>query len=190
MHGEVLVGSTVNWGNSKLEVTRRQMNGHITKAELLTRIRADRARWEALLAEIPPAWLTEPGVTGEWSVKDIVAHITWGEHENIGVVRAHAVVGSELWQLSEEERNAAVFAQNRSRPLEDVLSESDQIFQEYLAAVESLSEEELNDPSGFPGISSGWLPWRILYDPTHYEEHGQSIAAWLARRHTSKGKQI
>jgi DinB superfamily len=163
------------------------MNRHITKAELLAMIRAARARWEALLAEIPPEWLTELGVTGEWSVKDVIAHISWGERENIGVVRAHAVVGSELWQLAEDERNAAVFAQNRSRSLEDVLSESEQVFQEYLAGVESLSEEELNDPSGFPGIPSGWRPWRILYDPTHYEEHGRAIQTWLAKRRERKG---
>src|ERR1041385_6081116 len=106
------------------------MNGHITKAELLTRIRADRAKWEVLLAEIPSEWLTEPGVTGEWSVKDIIAHISWGERENIGVVRAHAVVGSELWQLSEDERNAAVFEQNRSRSLEEIVSESSHVFEE------------------------------------------------------------
>ena len=163
------------------------MNGHITKTELLTTIRADRARWEALLAEIPPGWLTEPGVTGEWSVKDVIAHISWGERENIGVVRSHAVIGSELWQLSEEERNAAVFEQNHSRALEDVLSESEQVFQEYLAGVESLSEEELNDPSDFLGIPTGWRPWRILYDPTHYEEHGRAIQIWLAERRERKG---
>jgi hypothetical protein len=163
------------------------MNGQITKAELLTMIRTARAKWERLLAQIPSAWLTEPGVAGEWSIKDIIAHITWGERENIGVVRAHAVVGSELWQLSEDARNAAVFEQNRARSLEEVLSESMRVFEEYMAAVESLTEEELNDPSGFPGTPAGWRPWRMLYDPNHYEEHGQSIAAWLARRRPSEG---
>jgi len=93
------------------------VNEYIAKDELLTMIRTARARRETLLAEIPAAWLTEPGVTGEWSIKDIIAHITWGERENIGVVRAHAVVGSDLWHLSEDERNAAVFEQNRSRGL-------------------------------------------------------------------------
>jgi hypothetical protein len=163
------------------------MNGQITKAELLTMIRSARAKSETLLAEIPLALLTEPGVIGEWSIKDIIAHISWGERENIGVVRAPAMVGSELWQLSEDGRNAAVFEQNRSRSLEEIVSESSQVFEEFLAAVESLSEEELNDPSGFPGMPVGWRPWRILYDPTHYEEHGQSIEAWLARRRTSRG---
>jgi hypothetical protein len=163
------------------------MNGQITKAELHTMIRTARAKWERLFAQIPSTWLAEPGVAGEWSIKDIIAHITWGERENIGVVRAHAVVGSELWQLSEDARNAAVFEQNRAQSLEEVLNESMRVFEEYVAAVESLSEEELNDPNGFPGTSAGWRPWRILYDPNHYEEHGQSIAAWLAQRRPNEG---
>jgi hypothetical protein len=62
-------------------------------------------------------------------------------------VRAHAVVGSELWQLSEDERNAAVFEQNRSRSLEEIVTESSQVFEEFLAAVESLSEGERDDES-------------------------------------------
>ena len=158
------------------------MNGHMNKAELLGMIQADRAHWEALLAGIPEAWLTEPGVEGEWSVKDIVAHIAWGEHESLAVARARALVGSDLWQLSEDERNAAVFEQNRGRDLHDVLSESRQVFQDYLEALGALSEEELNDPSRFRGLPDGWRPWRILYDPTHYHGHAESIRAWLERR--------
>jgi hypothetical protein len=90
------------------------MNDHMPKVQLLDMIQTARADWEALLAGIPEAWMGEPGVAGEWSVKDVVAHIARGERENIGVVHAHAVVGSELWRLSEDERNAAVFEKSLS----------------------------------------------------------------------------
>ncbi|HEY7343619.1 MAG TPA: DinB family protein [Ktedonobacterales bacterium] len=160
------------------------MNGYMTKAQLLEMIQSARAGWEALLAGIPEAWMTEPGVEGEWSIKDIIAHISWGEQENLGVAQAHAVVGSELWQLSEDERNARVFEQNRHRELGDVLAESRQTFRRYLEAVAALSEEDLNDPSRFAEmpVPEGWRPWRILFDPAHYQGHADSIRAWLARR--------
>jgi hypothetical protein len=51
------------------------------RAQLLKRV--DRA-WQALLASyagLSEAEMTEPGVTGGWSVKDIVAHVTWWEEE-------------------------------------------------------------------------------------------------------------
>jgi len=158
------------------------MNGYVNKTQFLDMMRTARAQWEALLAEIPAAWMTEPGVEGEWSVKDIIAHIAWGERETLGVAQAHALVGSDLWQVSEDERNAAVFEQNRGRDLREVLGESRHVFQQYVEAVDALSEEELNDPRRFQGLPEGWRPWRILYDPTHYEVHAQSIRTWLERR--------
>ncbi|TMC59776.1 MAG: DinB family protein [Chloroflexi bacterium] len=154
----------------------------MSKTQLLDMIRTARVQCDDLLAEIPAAWVSEPGVEGEWSVKDIIAHIAWGHRENLGVAQAHALVGSELWQLSEDERNAAVFHQNRGRGLQDVLAESHQVFQQYLEALDALSEEDLNDPARFQGMPAGWRPWRILYDPTHYQVHAQSIRAWLQRR--------
>ncbi len=67
------------------------MNGYVNKTQLLDMMRTARAQWEALLAEIPAAWMTEPGVEGEWSVKDIIAHIAWGERENLGVATTAAL---------------------------------------------------------------------------------------------------
>ena len=158
------------------------MNGYVNKTQLLDMMRTARAQWESLLAEIPAAWMTEPGVEGERSVKDIIAHIAWGERENFGVAQAHALVGSELWQLSEDERNAAVFEQNRGRDVRDVLAESRHVFEQYLEAVEALSEEELNDPRRFQGLPEWWRHCTILYDHTHYEVHAKSIRTWLERR--------
>jgi DinB superfamily len=134
------------------------MNSYMPKAQLLSMIQSARTDWELLLAGIPEAWMSEPGVVGEWSVKDVVAHIAWGEQESLGVAEAHAVVGSELWQLSQDERNAAVFEQNRRRELQEVLADAQQIFHRYFEAVAALSDEDLNDPSRFAGMPEGWRP--------------------------------
>jgi hypothetical protein len=158
------------------------MNSSITRAQLIGMIQCARADWETLLAGIPQAWMTEPGVAGEWSIKDIVAHIAWGERESLEVMQAHALVGSELWQLPEDERNAAVFEHNRGRELHEVLADSHQLFRRYLDAIGALSEEDLDDPSRFAGMPEGWRPWRILYDPGHYKAHADSIRTWLAGR--------
>ena len=156
------------------------MNEYISKTRLLDMIQSTRAQWDNLLEGIPEAWMTEPGVDGTWSIKDIIAHIAWGEHESMGVAQARAVVGSDLWRLPEDERNAAVFEQNRGRELREVLSASHRIFQQYLKAIAALSEEDLNESSHFVDMPDGWRPWRILYDPSHYQEHADSIRAWLA----------
>lgn len=158
------------------------MQDPVGKEQLLDMVRGARAEWDARQRRIPLGWMTETDVEGKWSVKDIVAHITWGEREAIGVVRARALVGSDLWKLPQDERNRAVFEQNRHRDLSDVLTDSVDVFARFVAALETLSEEDLNEPERFAGLPTGWRPWRILYDPGHYAAHLQSIRTWLGGR--------
>ena len=48
----------------------------MSKAQLLTDLQDEQTQWEALLGEIGEEHMTQPGVAGEWSIKDIVAHLT------------------------------------------------------------------------------------------------------------------
>ena len=156
----------------------------VTKDELLATVQADRDRFESVLQKVPSDLPTEPILPGGWSVKDVLAHVAWGDREAIGMVRARALVGSELWEVSEDERNEAVVRENRSRTLEEVLAEYRAAFDDYMTALSSLSEEELNEPSRFAGLAEripDWRPWRVLYDPAHYDDHGQTIASALDR---------
>jgi uncharacterized protein (TIGR03083 family) len=156
----------------------------VTKDELLKRIREDRRQFDAILARVPREQLTEPLLSGGWSVKDVLAHIAWGDREAIGVVKARALVGSELWNLSQDERNAAVVRESRSRDLDQVLGEYRASFEDYLAAVSELSDEELNEAeriADLVDVIPGWPPWRVFYDPGHYTDHGQTIEAALSR---------
>jgi uncharacterized protein (TIGR03083 family) len=153
-----------------------------TSSELLRSVRAGRAEWDAALDGLPRSALTEPGLPGGWSVKDVLAHIAWGQREAVGVVRGRALVGSELWRVSDDERNAVVHAQNRDRALDDVLADSETTYGEYVAALASLTDDELNDPARFAGMPSDWRPWRTLYDPHHYAHHAADVRAWRAER--------
>ena len=52
------------------------MDAAPSKAEFLDTMRSERDRWEALLAEADETQMVEPGVAGDWSLKDLVAHVT------------------------------------------------------------------------------------------------------------------
>ncbi len=52
------------------------MDDRMSKARLLENLRTKRAEWDAVLAEVPEAQMTEPGAAGKWSVKDVIAHLT------------------------------------------------------------------------------------------------------------------
>jgi uncharacterized damage-inducible protein DinB len=158
----------------------------VTRDEYLARVRADRALFDRIVDRVPRQRLEEDGLgTEDWSVKDVLWHIAWGDRQNVGVLRAKALVGSDLWKLSDDERNAAEVKEGRERSLEDVLREYKESYAEFIEEVGRLSDDDLNDATrwtGFTDAVPGWKPWRVLYDPDHYEEHGRWIEERLAAR--------
>ena len=154
------------------------------KAELLENLRRTRIEWHTLLSELDDEQMTIPGVVGEWSVKDIMAHIMWAERETIGILRAQAFVGSELWQLSQDERNAAVYEENKDRPLLEVRRESDAVFETMVREAAALNETDL--------LNRDWFTWAPVKLPPiaviarnsylHYPEHIAQIRAWMQAR--------
>jgi len=159
------------------------METQINKGAFLQALRTGRAQWEALLEEVGENRMTQAGVSGEWSVKDIIAHVTWHEREMVGVLQARALVGSDLWNLPTDERNAVIFEQNRHRPLDEVLTEARQVYPQLLAEVEGLVEQELIDPGRFRHMPAEWQPWKIIADNSyaHYQQHIPDIRNWLAQ---------
>lgn len=159
------------------------MDQSMTKVEFLNLLITEHEQWESLLAQIPKERMEEPGVAGDglWSVKDLIAHTTWYEREMVGVLQAHALVGSDLWSLSTPERNAVIFEQNRRRSLPDLLAGARQVFQQLLAAAETLTDEDLNDPGKFPGMEADWVPWQLIAGNSylHEREHREQVRAWL-----------
>jgi hypothetical protein len=160
------------------------MDEAMTQARVLALLRAARREWEALLAEVPPDRMTEPGVEGTWSVKDIVAHVAWGEREIVPVFRDHVLAGSSLWELPLDARNAAMVAAARDQPLEAVLSEEHAAYAELLAILESLDDSDMTDAGRFRDMPADWQPWRLISGNTydHYPDHIPTIRAWLAKQ--------
>lgn len=113
----------------------------------------------------------------EWTIKDVIAHITWHENEMIGMVNAREVDGSPLWQLSTDDRNHQIYLHYKDRQLADVLLEADRVHAEMMKVLAVVAEDELNDPSrwkNWPEAWSGeWTPWKVIASNTyeHYADH-------------------
>jgi len=150
----------------------------MTKSELLANIRQARADWEAALAQLDDPQILHPG-TGGWSLKDVIAHITWHEREMIGVAQAHALVGSEMWGWPLDERNHAIYLSNKDRSLVDVRQEAGQVYPQLLQVLDTLSDGELSDPACFTGMPQDWQPWKLIAENTyeHYLDHLADLQA-------------
>jgi hypothetical protein len=125
--------------------------------------------------------MPEPGAVGDSSVKDVVAQVTWSERETLGMLRARALVGSEVGCLSEGERNAAVYEESRKCPLPDFLVESEQVHRVLPAVIEEVSEEDLLRATWFDALPSDRPPYRVVEVNVteHYRHHLEDLRWWL-----------
>jgi uncharacterized damage-inducible protein DinB len=160
-----------------------QASEPLDKAHFLEKVRQARARWEALVAEIDDKRMLQPGASGDWTLKDVLAHLTWHEREMLGVLNARALTGSEWWNLPLDQRNQLIYEAHRDLPLERVRAEAQETYSRLLQALEGLAEEDLHDPGRFAEMPPEWQPWKLLAENTyeHYIDHFLSLKEWVKR---------
>ena len=153
------------------------------KATFIGAIRSGRKQWDDVLAEIDESHMLEPMEEGEWSVKDTIVHITWNEREMIGFCQQHAL-GSDLWNVPQDERNARPVKEKRDIPLSEILTESQRVYAQFFEVAQTLSDEDLNDAHRFRDIQGDLAPWQLIAGCSfdHYPEHIAIIRRWRARR--------
>ena len=156
-----------------------------SRDDLLERIRAERAQWHELLAEVGEERMEQPGLMGSWTFKDLVAHLTtWGARTIARIAAGPGTEPAPPWPshlTEDDEINAWAHEQNRDRPLSEVLAEADLSFERLAAAIAALPDADLTTPGRFT-----WMGGKALVDGdffSHFhEEHEPSVRAWLASR--------
>jgi hypothetical protein len=164
------------------------MGDTTSKAQLLEGLRDEQASFEALLNDIGEEHMTQPGVAGEWSVKDVVAHLTAWRRRTVGRFQAvlrHEPVPPPPWPPelpTDDEINAWFHATDRDRSLADVRRESREVFEQLAETLGAFPEAELLDPARFPWIEAQEFPLTgaALFGHFH-EEHEADMRAWLEK---------
>ena len=131
--------------------------------------------WRGLmdaLAGIPEERLTEPGVVGDWSVKDLLGHVAvWDAHAVAAVRRflAGEAPGRVNWEALNEREAAA----RADRSLAEQRSEMEVAHERVRSLVRDLRPSDLD----LPGVRH-----RLAVDTyEHYDEHAAEIRAWRER---------
>jgi hypothetical protein len=158
------------------------------KAELLARIDQEREAWRALVNEVGMDRMDEPGPMGDWSFKDLAAHLLGWRQRTIG--RLEEAAGGppaveRFWppELGDDDEpiNDWIHEQHRDRPAADVLRDADETYARLRAAIERLHEATITDPGRFAWLEGLSLAESPLFSHLH-DEHEPSIREWLAAR--------
>jgi hypothetical protein len=128
-----------------------------TKVQLLEDARRERATLEKLLEKLTPEEMVHSAAPGEWSPKDVLAHLIeweqmvlgWIETALSGKTPAMPAEGYKWNQLPA--LNQQIYEKHRDRPLAEVLEQFQRSYQQSMTTIEGFSEEEL--------FTRGYFSW-------------------------------
>lgn len=150
-----------------------------TKTELLDRIRTGRVKIAALWVGLTADEMQQPGYNGEWSVKDLIAHLLFWEQFMI----EHAprlLAGDSLPPFEVDPFNREAYEANRYRTLDDVRAAFRASYPQLEALVKGLPDGALDHKlAALDGAALGdFVAWN---SSGHYEEHIDALRAWSMR---------
>jgi len=164
------------------------------KEIFLARLLYERDKFELLLNRVGYARrMTLTGVTGKWSVKDMLAHIL--AYEQYIADRMNEILHGEEYVpcrtqnaldafldefgypdfgsplLDDDGPNEWVTEKYRNIPLEDVVTQEIQAFAAIVSSLEKMPEEMLNRHHLYDRVANNTFH--------HYREHAADIKRWL-----------
>jgi uncharacterized protein (TIGR03083 family) len=161
----------------------------VNKQELIAYLNDERAKLEAVLAQVKPEQMTQPGVCGHWSVKDVVAHLAvWTAREVTVVFQAERGQrisygvpddGANDWANV----NDKDYQQQKNRPLERVLEDFRGSHKQLIKRLTAWQDEKALFQAGkFAGSTNSIADKMIGGVGEHDAEHREQITAWLAQQ--------
>ena len=133
------------------------MSKATTKTQLIEDAQKERAALEKLLATLTPEQMTQPKIVGEWSAKDVLAHLVEWEAMVMkwyaaGVKGQVPAVPSEEYNWGQlPQLNHAIYLKHRDRPLEEIQKEFKSSYKKIMKVIDSIPEKEL--------FTRGQYPW-------------------------------
>lgn len=154
-----------------------ELDAHVQ--ELLDGLAAARDEFLAAVADIDPALRTTSGLVGDWSARDLLAHVGyWSGHAAESLHRAEQGELHEFGrdELSVDERNEVVTRVARDTDYATVASREQGAYDAFVARLKAVDPESLSDRDA----DGDTLEEIIGFDGAeHYREHTLDIRAWF-----------
>lgn len=156
----------------------------MNKTQLLGRLDAAWVAFRQSYDGLTESELLEPGVAGAWSVRDIIAHVTWWEAEALqhlpGILEGRKPPRYSTTYGGIDAFNALMAERKQHLSLAEVSREQDETHRRLIALIERAPDEQI----------TGETKWRHrlrLDTYGHYPKHAAAIRRWRERRHGGRG---
>lgn len=150
----------------------------MNKVQILDKLDQTWAELQGSFAGLSESQMTQPGVTGKWSLKDILAHVTTWESEALKYLPLIAEDGRPPRYRDQyggiNAFNALMTEQKGTLPLAEVLQQLEETHEQLVLYLQQAPEELFSRETRFLR--------RLRTDSTsHYPEHTRAIQEWRAK---------
>jgi len=147
----------------------------VDRRQLLRRLDAAWGAFEASYAGLSDAQLMKPGVTGDWSVRDILAHVSTWEEEALThlplILEGGTPPRYSVRYGGIDAFNARMTEQKASLSLAAVRRQLDETHRRLIDVVQRAPEDQLSRETRFRR--------RLRLDTySHYPQHAEAIRQW------------
>ena len=162
------------------------------KQQILTTLREEFNRWEALLAGLSEEQITAPQLPANWSIKDVIAHLRAWQQRSIARLEAALLNRAPeypTWpaQFDPEaegephDLNAWLYAAYRDQPWSSVHRDWREGFLHFLELGEAIPEKDLLEAGRYPWLE-GYALFAVLQGSyEHHREHAEYLEPMVAR---------
>ena len=156
------------------------------KIGILQSIETERQRLESNLSALNDEEMVKSGVIGDWSIKDILAHLVDWEQRFLGWYQAglrgevpETPAPGLTWN-DLDELNLRIYEQNRERSLQSVIQEFNRSYNQVLETVKAIPEEDIFPVGRYAWTGKANLAGYILANTAnHYRWAKTGIRKWL-----------
>jgi hypothetical protein len=155
------------------------------KTELLEALEDGHQELLEMLQDLPDEMMLQPGVCGDWSIKDILAHLTYWEGQVVTLLfqaqrGVEKPTTAHFGKETVDELNQRWYLTGKERPLDIIWQDWQGVRKQTLRRVTDMSQKDLNDVQRYPWLKGVPLFQWILNDTVdHEEEHADQIREWL-----------
>lgn len=158
----------------------------MNRDELLEELENSRIQILELLEPLPDDTLVEQGTIGEWSIADVLAHLTAWESELVTLLmQVDQGKKPEKWFQAVKDiqaYNVQRYQENKGRDLDRIFDDFHGVRIQLEEWLEEFSDRQLNDPEFYPWAKGRPL-WLFIKECSfgHEEEHIEDLEAFVTR---------
>jgi|WetSurMetagenome_2_1015567.scaffolds.fasta_scaffold1065262_1 hypothetical protein len=159
----------------------------MTQDEILDALEDERENFLDAIEGLSDEAQLEPGVIGDWSIKDILHHLTMWEAEAVKL----------MWEVSQglkpsflnnantttDELNAAWALEGQARTYDQIWDDFEGVRKQTIRRLSAFTDQDLNDPKRYPWLKDHPLwDWIAENSFAHEKEHTAQIKEWRLKK--------